>query len=314
MTIPKERICSSAGSATDVVISVNPNAGAKSSTDAVQGLERALKKFGYQVDVMSDIEEVSSIVTKKLLAETLRAVVGVGGDGTIALIANRTPVGTPIALLPEGTENLLAKYLGITSDPEEVAKLIAHGQCVKLDAGEANGRLFMLMVGCGFDAEVVRRLDESRTGHISRFSYAKPILSSILHYQYPEIRITELAEDSQELTSFKAKWAFVVNLPRYAAGLNLAPAATGVDERLDLCAFREGSFLSGLTYLTGVIFGQHENWEGCLTRQSRRFRLESDAEVPYQLDGDPGGFLPLEIKVLPGRLQLFAPADFISSS
>ncbi len=102
-----------------------------------------------------------------------------------------------------------------------------------------------------------------------------------------------------------------MNLPKYAAGLNLAPDASGVDELLDLCAFREGSFLSGITYLTGVIFGQHKNWEGCLMRQSSRFLLESDAEVPFQLDGDPGGYLPLDVRIIPKRFRVFAPASFV---
>ena len=30
--------------------------------------------------------------------------------------------------------------------------------------------------------------------------------------------------------------------------------------------------------------------------------IESDESVPYQLDGDPGGELPVRIRVLPGRL------------
>jgi diacylglycerol kinase family enzyme len=37
--------------------------------------------------------------------------------------------------------------------------------------------------------------------------------------------------------------------------------------------------------------------------------VDSEEEVPYQLDGDPGGVLPLEIEALPGRLTLVVPAD-----
>jgi diacylglycerol kinase family enzyme len=35
--------------------------------------------------------------------------------------------------------------------------------------------------------------------------------------------------------------------------------------------------------------------------------LTSEAEVPYQLDGDPGGILPLDLDILPGRLTLVIP-------
>ncbi|MCH5377522.1 MAG: hypothetical protein JJ992_26490, partial [Planctomycetes bacterium] len=113
-------------------------------------------------------------------------------------------------------------------------------------------------------------------------------------------------------TSFEplaAKWVFVVNLPRYAGGLSIVPEADGTDGRLDVCAFREGSFLSGLMYLGAVIAGQHQGWEDCITARVRRLRIESDEPVPFQLDGDPGGYLPLDIRVLPQRLTLVLPGS-----
>ena len=44
-----------------------------------------------------------------------------------------------------------------------------------------------------------------------------------------------------------------------------------------------------------------------ITRRVRRVRIVSDMPVPYQLDGDPGGFLPLNIEVLPNRLTMLVP-------
>ena len=73
---------------------------------------------------------------------------------------------------------------------------------------------------------------------------------------------------------------------------------------LDLCTFKQGSFWHGLRYLTGVLVGRHQSWEDCTTARTQRLRIESDHRVPYQLDGDPGGYLPVEIEVLPGRLTL----------
>ena len=55
----------------------------------------------------------------------LRVVVAAGGDGTAAEIVNRTPRGSPVAIFPLGTANLLANYLGIGHDPASVAEMIA---------------------------------------------------------------------------------------------------------------------------------------------------------------------------------------------
>jgi diacylglycerol kinase family enzyme len=156
---------------------------------------------------------------------------------------------------------------------------------------------------------VVRRLHEVRSGNIHHLSYAKPILDSIRTYDYPELRIWYAPPGNDELSEqITARWAFVVNLPRYAGGLNFAPLASGSDGLLDVCTFREGSLWHGLRYLTGVVFGQHETMEDFVRVQTRRLRIESDAAVPYQLDGDPGGQLPVEIEIEAGRLTVLVDA------
>ena len=259
MVFPTERQ-KNIGQAQKLIVSVNPKAGARSSKSSVEELVDLLQAADLEVTVTSDIDQVASQSEEWMSTDQLRAVVAAGGDGTASLVAEKTARGTPIALLPQGTENLLSKYLKIKPDPKSVSELILQGDLIELDAGRANGRLFLIMLGCGFDAEVVRRLDETRSGHINHLTYAKPILQSIFSYDYPEIQIDDFSESGHPLSA-DAKWAFVINLPRYAVGLQIAPKALGTDEQLDLCAFREGSFLSGLTYLTGILLGQHESWQ-----------------------------------------------------
>jgi diacylglycerol kinase (ATP) len=291
-------------SRSDVLVLMNPKAGSRSGQTLVDAVVECLGGRGMRAVVVTDIAQLARLAESKMAAGTLRAVVAAGGDGTVGLVANRTPVGTPIAILPLGTENLLAKYFSAPADPVRLAESLAHGRIAQLDAGEANGRVFLLMAGCGFDAEVVRRMHDQRIGHISHLSYFKPILDSICNYPYPEVRIHLL--DSAGATTaesvIRAKWVFVVNLPRYAGGLRLVPQADGADGLLDVCTFREGSLLNGLIYLAGVIAGQHQSWEDCVTAQVRALRMEADQPVPLQLDGDPAGHLPVDIRVLPRRL------------
>ena len=88
-----------------------------------------------------------------------------------------------------GTENLLAKYLRLGQDPNQIAEMVVAGRVRQLDVGSVNGRLFLIMLSCGFDAEVVRRLHEDRSGNIHHFSYAKPIIDAIRTYEYPPLRV-----------------------------------------------------------------------------------------------------------------------------
>ena len=300
-----------------VLILTNPKAGPRSGLPAIEKLCQELEWLDFEVRAESNVKKLAEDAQIALADGTLWGVVAAGGDGTAALVANSTAPGTPIAVLPLGTENLLAKFLELPTDPASIAQIIAEGEIVRLDAGRANDRLFLIMVGCGFDADVVRRLHRDREGHIQHWSYAKPILDAIRSYDYPEIRIYCLDPDDNEGSphvdsqpSIVARWAFIANVPRYAGGLQLTPHAIGDDGLLDVCTFKHGSLWNGLMYLGGVALGQHESWSDCTIRRMKRLRIESDAEVPYQLDGDPGGVLPIEIQVLPERLTLFVPSGW----
>ncbi len=305
-----------------VLIVANPAAGSGANRQRVQELSDRLQLDGWHVETTSDLD----LVTHRAAAGTdsrLRAVVAAGGDGTVAAVVNRTQADTPIAVLPLGTENLLGKYLHMLVTPQELCHAITHGATARLDAGLAGERIFLLMASCGFDADVVQRLHAGRTGNIRHLSYVKPIFDSIRTYRYPELRVSceplpvgsavprraSLAggeAGGESGTTFIARWLFIVNLPRYAGGLRFVPAAVGTDGLLDVCGFQKGSLLHGLKYLSGVVRGRHLTWPDCHYVQTRRVRIESEANVPYQLDGDPGGRLPLDITILPARVRLVA--------
>ena len=292
-----------------VLIAANPKAGPRSGEIAIAELGSVLEECGIRVEVITDLNILVQRVEEERLAGRLRTVVAAGGDGTITELANRAPPGTPLTVLPLGTENLLAKYLGIVRKPESVADTIASGVTVRLDAARAGSRVFLLMAGIGFDADVVRRLHESRRGHIRHTSYLKPIVQSIRSYGYPELRLycrSDGSSDGREQL-IRARWAFLTNLPRYAVRLKLAPHALGTDGLLDLCTFRRGSWWHGLWYLAHVIVSRHTCLNDCSAKRVRHIRIESDEPVPYQLDGDPGGWLPVEIEVLPQYLTLVVP-------
>jgi diacylglycerol kinase family enzyme len=228
---------------------------------------------------------------------------------------NRTDSGLPICVYPSGTANLLPQYLALRSDPLLISKVIDDGFQIKLDAGLANGRVFLVNASCGFDADVVRqvhrRREETHSGHLSYWSYLKPIIRAIRSYQYPEIRVDLESAPTDPCSSrpdpWMVRWVFAFNLPLYGWGLPLAPWAHGTDGLLDVCTFRGGFFWNGLRYLVAAQGGWHRRLHDCGIGQATRLRISAEQPVAYQLDGDPGGWLPLEIEVLPRRLTFVVP-------
>ncbi len=309
-----------------VVLAVNPKAGARSTRHLVEELASLLRDAGYTAEIKTDLSEISVRTAELHTQGRLRTLVAVGGDGTAAEMANRTQPGTPLTIFPSGTENLLAKYLGMSANPDAVCRIIRDGYVTQFDAGWAcspkapeEGRLFLLMADFGFDAEVVRLLHDERAGHISRFTYFKPFWQALRRYQHPEMRLfyDEMAEETSKTRAndgspmspdgLRSRWLFVFNLPCYATGLKIAPRADGSDGLFDVCSFRGGSGWKVFQYLFGVLFRCHTRFKDCETRRVRRIRIESEQPVPYLLDGDPGGWLPLEIRLLPQHISLLVP-------
>jgi diacylglycerol kinase family enzyme len=291
-----------------VVILVNPKAGPAASQTHIDRLAQLLTQQGYKVHVSTDLPAATAEANQLHAQGCLRALVGAGGDGTAAALVNGTDPGVPIALFPAGNTNLLARYYGLKKDPEAICRTICEGATIRIDAGLANGRIFLLMAGCGFDAEVVQRTHEHRTGHISKLTYFKPILDSIWSYSYSKIQVHWSDVDGGAASPpSSVRWAFAFNLPCYAGGLQITPQANGFDGLFDVCTFRPGGLLAGLWLLVMVLLRLHPRFSGGEIRRAKRLRLTSEGVTPYQLDGDPGGVLPLDIEMLPGRLTLVVP-------
>jgi diacylglycerol kinase family enzyme len=290
-----------------VVILANPRAGAGSSRAHVEELIAGLRERALEPIVCWDRDEFSTVVGREAGGD-LRCTVAAGGDGTLVETLNRAP-GQPVALLPVGTENLVARFLKIERSGQKLAQIIAAGAYRRLDLARAQAaaasRVFCLMAGAGFDAEVVHRLHRRRHGHIDKASYVWPIIQTLRRYPYPVMDVEDL--DSGE--RFRGALVFVFNLPQYAAGLPVAPEARGNDGRLNLCVFERGGLFNVFRYFTNLVRGRRDKIRDFHHRLIRRVRLTSAHPVRIQTDGDPAGSLPVTIDVIPQALTLLVPAD-----
>jgi diacylglycerol kinase family enzyme len=219
-------------------------------------------------------------------------------------VLNRTP-GLPTSVLPLGNENLVARFCQIRRSSRELAEVIVAGHLRKLDLAQANGRVFSVMAGAGFDGEVVHRVHERRRGPVTKLSYALSIAGALRDYSYPEIDVA-IEESGERL---RGSLVFVFNLPQYAMNLPLARGARADDGWLDLCVFKRPGSWNLARYLIEVLRGRHLRPGDHQHRRVRRVRLSSPGRVCLQLDGDPAGRLDATIEVAPAALTLVAPAD-----
>ena len=231
-------------------------------------------------------------------------IVAWGGDGTVREIAAALSGSTvPVLACAVGTENLLAKELGISANPRHLARIIAAGRAVDCDVGQVNEQRFLLIIGVGFDGEVVRRLASVRRGHITHLSYFWPIWRTFWEHDFPRLRI--LADGEEVYDDYGL--AFVGNISRYAVGLRICREARFDDGLLDLVVFSCREQTALLLHAAWTLLRVHPLKGNALYRRVRRVRIETDRPVPSQTDGDVGPNTPLDIAMLPGRIRLLVP-------
>jgi diacylglycerol kinase (ATP) len=232
------------------------------------------------------------------------AVVVVGGDGTVSEVVNALAGSNiPILPCPVGTENLLAKELEISANARRLVDILQRPRIVECDVGSINGRIFLLIIGVGFDGEVVRRLANVRSGHISHLSYFWPIWRTFWEHDFPSLRIEA---DGQEIFNGPGM-AFIGNISRYAVGLRICRDARYDDGLLDLVVFSCRDQPGLVLHAAWTLLRRHPLKGDVVYRQFKRLRIESESPVPSQADGDVGPNTPLDIQVLPVRVKLLVP-------
>lgn len=155
------------------------------------------------------------------IEEGYDAVVAVGGDGTInelgsALVGS----GIPLGIIPEGSGNGLALYLGIPMNETAAIRRLNRFETFDVDSGVINNRPFFNIAGLGFDATVSDRFaNDSTRGAIG---YMRSIINVLANYK-PCKYILNIDGEEYEREAFMIS---VANSPQYGNNAYIAPNAS----------------------------------------------------------------------------------------
>jgi diacylglycerol kinase family enzyme len=224
-------------------------------------------------------------------ASEVDAIYVLGGDGTYNEVLNGLALDVPLGFLPGGGTSVLPRALGLPRNPVSAAKQVALGETRRIGLGRVNGRRFGFSAGVGFDAELVRRVDElgrspdgRRPGDVAFTRVALGALRD-RHGRFDEQLEIEAAG--------RAAFVLVANCSPYtyagAVALDLVPGA---------------DFEQGLAYLAPVTLRARDlprmvahALRGSGLRDGRalaahdldRIVVRCDHPLPLQVDGEDAG-------------------------
>jgi len=230
-------------------------------------------------------------------------VVAAGGDGTIAEVANGLMgSGARLGVIPLGTANVLAHELALPFAPRAVAAALAFGRTRTLWPGVARGatgsRLFVQMLGVGFDAQVVHRLSLPLKRVLGRGAYVVQSLRETARYRFPPVRlrIDEVETETASVVISKGRL--------YGGKYLLAPCAVPAEPGFSVVLFGCGGPAAALMYGAALPVGLLGRAPGVRHVRARRIEVVGNAPIPVQTDGDPAGFSPLSVADAPGPIEV----------
>jgi len=232
-------------------------------------------------------------------------VVACGGDGTVHLAVNSLPdMQIPIAVVPLGTGNDFARFIGI-KNPVEGLRVLSDGCTTTMDHGaislsDGDVRKFVGVASCGFDAQVNERANRYR-GPTGTLKYLVALLVELgkLSARELEILISGEARRSERMTLVA-----VGNTTSYGGGMKMCPTANANDGVLEVTIVAKVSRRVLLRVLPKVFWGTHVKHP--LVTQTSCTKIDISGEsFPVYADGERVGVGPVSVHVVAGGLRVW---------
>lgn len=285
-----------------IVLLGNPAAGSGRGHRRVHRAARALRAAGAtELDVRETAHVGHARELSAALALGADRVVACGGDGLVSEVAAGMVGGdVPLAIVPAGRGNDLARALDIPLGIDAAARLAVRGRPRSLDVGLAGGRVFLTVAACGLDAEVSRRARVSRLPLPGAGTYVLELLRALPRARGVEAR---LEHDGGVLTG-RFLLVAVANTPTYGGGFRIAPDATPWDGLLDACVVRASSRLRALALFPSVFRGNHARRADVILLRSRKLHLVTEPCLGVEADGEPLAATPASYSCRPAALPV----------
>ncbi|MDR3614699.1 MAG: diacylglycerol kinase family protein [Candidatus Obscuribacterales bacterium] len=319
----------------------NPVAGTAADPDLWLGtvVHRLAEKYTTTVFPTTAKMKPSEIFSA--IKDDIDLVVAAGGDGTIRFALSAVAssgLDVPVALLPLGTGNQLARNLGIYKESifvdtlHESMNVAMNGRKLKIDLGLMNGEHFCVAAGCGPISDAILMPEAQDKANWKMLAYASSMIQSIA---LPPVVFKISLPD--EVFQVSASGLFVTNVADLGVG-TLSETADVTDGLLDLCILNPkefGDYIElGFRFGGGFVGGKAPYYvkkvqavtvevmhrRGPLSQfQKIRHRLlsfvqpevapvtTSSATITAMIDGDEAGTTPMKIKVAPQAVTVLVP-------
>lgn len=219
-------------------------------------------------------------------------VVAVGGDGTLKLVAESLKgINIPIAIIPAGSANGMAKELGIPVDPLEALNVAINGSPKKIHAVLVNDELCIHLADIGFNAYIVKKF--SSLQHRGMWGYTKAAWTALWNHRKMHVAFNI----GGETISSEAAMVVIANATMYGTGVKINPEGKLDDDVFEIVLVKEYSVMEILKLRFTNMALNPQNIE---VFQTSSLKIKTKHKAHFQVDGEYFGKVnQIEAKLVP---------------
>jgi diacylglycerol kinase (ATP) len=296
----------------------NPNAGYGGSgrRRKLDEARRILALSGIEADLRETrAPGEATSMAHRASVEGRHLVIACGGDGTLNEIVNGLATQenghrVPLALLPGGTANVLAKEMGLPWDIPAAAEKLVHGEIKEIALGLATpvkepskARYFLSVAGAGPDGMIVYTVSLGLKSRVGILAYWWEGLREVFRYKFQHFRVVSGGH------RINVSLVIVGRTQNYGGPFKITTEADLFEDQFEILTLTTRSGLRYLSYLPSLWFNKLRGIEGVDFFKTDSIVCEPlDANPVYaQIDGEPLARLPVEFRIIPRALKLLVP-------
>ncbi len=298
-----------------ILLIINPAAGQDDPAATVERIAERLQSAGAEYEIRETRGEGDALEWARTATGFDRVLVG-GGDGTVmeamsGLIKNEHAI--PLAQLPLGTANLLAKALAIPSDLDAaLAIALQDGVTVSMDVGYLpnHDRYFALVAGSGWDADLIDDADRKMKDRLGFFAYIVTGVKNLFSLKNSKVQVTI----DGRTRKFRAHTVMVINVGEiYGTGIALGDDMSPHDGKLNLAVASPSSPWGIVKLVWRLLTKRFDSYADLRYFSASHIKVSARPPLRLEVDGEAIGETPFEVAVVPDGARLVVPREYAAA-
>jgi len=253
--------------------------------------------------VYRTLEELGIQYERDLDAPHVDAVIAAGGDGTVVrCLPIAIARGIPLAVIPLGTFNDLARTMSIPLDVRAACAAILTGKKRRIDVGRVNGVYYLNEASVGLTTRIARK----QTPEVKQKLGVLAIIATTLESLNQTRPFSVKLEYDNTVERFRTVQLTIANNAHFGGIFERIDASID-DGWLDLYSIEVESWMNALGVVRKIVRRDPTPGEGLRTRRSTKFIVRTTHAHHIAADGEPAGMTPATFDILPRAVEVMVP-------